>query len=246
MNASCGLQGMPSHVCICRMRPFASGTPRKLPGHGLFGTSTANRSQSGLGQKCCERHSRAVRLTVSAHTHLLVVPLCVAHAVAEVCLLQSCALQSVPFNPKKLTVQYQPGTLPTGAYSCAQRRYTLTHNDLTGQLLLTVGSQYNTKQLSGWYSQLLRDEILAYWQFDGPNPVLHIECHVSGNQTWLAPPSLRDYIFRREMPLVSLAACFRQRRSCQEPYQYWTMVVASKTIRAGSEHYKVCRSRVLS
>ena len=95
-----------------------------------------------------------------------------------------------------------PGTAQSGPCPLQPRRYTLTHNDLTGQLLLTVGHQYNTAQLSGWYNRLLRDEILAYWQCDDTQPVLHIECHVSGEETWLAPPILRDYIFRREMPLV--------------------------------------------
>lgn len=113
-----------------------------------------------------------------------------------------CALQSVPFRPSKLTVQYLPGTTRSGNCLLQPRRYTLTHNDLTGQLLLTIGQQYNKAQLSGWYNRLLRDEILAYWQFGNGQPVLHIECHVSGEETWLAPPILRDYIFRREMPLV--------------------------------------------
>lgn len=113
-----------------------------------------------------------------------------------------CALQSVPFKPSKLTVQYLPGTARSGNGLLQPRQYTLTHNDLTGQLLLTIGQQYNAAQLSGWYNRLLRDEILAYWQFDNGQPVLHIECHVSGEETWLAPPILRDYIFRREMPLV--------------------------------------------
>ncbi len=128
---------------------------------------------------------------------------CMHTAVLTLLLLQTCALLSVPFRPSKLTVQRFPGTLQSGPCPFHARRYTLTHNDLTGQLLLTIGHQYNRKQLSGWYNRLLRDEILAYWQFSNDRPVLHIKCHVSGEETWLAPPILRDYIFRREMPLVS-------------------------------------------
>lgn len=127
--------------------------------------------------------------------------------------LQKCALQPVPFKPSKLTVQRFPGTRQSGLCPQHPRRYTLTHNDLTGQLLLTIGQHYNKKQLSGWYNRLLRDEILAYWQFGSDKPVLHIECHVSGEETWLAPPILRDYIFRREMPLVRVH-CFDQKASC--------------------------------
>ena len=48
-----------------------------------------------------------------------------------------------------------------------------------------------------------RDEVLAEWQCDGEgNPSLHVRCHVSGEERWLAPPALRNYIFKREMPLV--------------------------------------------
>lgn len=55
----------------------------------------------------------------------------------------------------------------------------------------------------GWYSRLVRDEILAEWEFISQDEaVLHVHCHVSGEERWLAPPLLRDYIFRREMQLV--------------------------------------------
>ena len=36
----------------------------------------------------------------------------------------------------------------------------------------------------------------------GGRASLHVHCHVSGEERWLAPPGLRDFIFRREMPLV--------------------------------------------
>ncbi len=55
---------------------------------------------------------------------------------------------------------------------------------------------------AGWYVRLLRDEVLAEWQLDGPSPTLHVHCHVSGQERWLAPPHLRNYIFKREMALV--------------------------------------------
>ena len=48
-----------------------------------------------------------------------------------------------------------------------------------------------------------RDEVLAEWRFgSGGRASLHVHCHVSGEERWLAPPGLRDFIFRREMPLV--------------------------------------------
>lgn len=82
------------------------------------------------------------------------------------------------------------------------RRYTLTHNDITGELWLSIGHQYNTKQVSGFYTRLLRDEVTAEWKQVGQSLELHVFCHVSGEERWLAPPALRNYIFRREMTLV--------------------------------------------
>ena len=60
--------------------------------------------------------------------------------------------------------------------------------------------------VAGWYIRLLRDEVLAEWVVEGGSaPQLHVYCHVSGQERWLAPPQLRNYIFKREMPLVSAA-----------------------------------------
>lgn len=64
--------------------------------------------------------------------------------------------------------------------------------------------------ITGWYVRLLRDEVLAEWcapvgssNGGDDGPALHVYCHVSGQERWLAPPQLRNYIFKREMPLVS-------------------------------------------
>ena len=43
--------------------------------------------------------------------------------------------------------------------------------------------------------------MLAEWRWEGA-PSLHVHCHVSGQERWLAPPQLRNYIFKREMALV--------------------------------------------
>ena len=111
------------------------------------------------------------------------------------------------FDPAKLAVAHAPGYSPTGPLPSpdAPRRYTLTHNDVTGALRLSVGPVYNPAQLDGWYVKLLRDEVLAEWRVeDGGSPSLHVACHVSGATAWarLAPPRLRSLIFQREMALV--------------------------------------------
>jgi hypothetical protein len=84
-----------------------------------------------------------------------------------------------------------------------QRRYTITHNDLTGDLQLTVGRDFNQQQISGFYTRIMRDEVVAEWRWGPAQPSLHVYCHVSGQQLWpLAPPKLRNFIFQRELPLV--------------------------------------------
>lgn len=60
---------------------------------------------------------------------------------------QACGLSlaAPKFSPEKLSV-----TFLGGEASGFRRRYTLTHNDITGRLFLSVGSDYNTEQVSGW------------------------------------------------------------------------------------------------
>jgi hypothetical protein len=183
-----------------------------------------------------------------------------------------------PFSPSKLAVSYLPGVTPhgplplassggsesgsgnngnesgggassSGGASSQTRTYTLTHNDLTGALLLSIGPRVNAEQVRGLYTRLVRDEVVAEWRFDyappqglvetaeqrrrrerrddarqrrrreredasssssssspeTPPPSLHVYCHVSGEERWLAPPQLRAFVFRREMALVLAA-----------------------------------------
>jgi hypothetical protein len=107
------------------------------------------------------------------------------------------------FYPEKLTVSYINDSSSSGPAPALPRRYTLTHNDMTGALKLTIGREYNTEQIAGFYTRLLRDEITAEWVQSSTGPSLHVHCHVSGEEKWLAPPILRNFIFRREMNLVS-------------------------------------------
>jgi len=97
-----------------------------------------------------------------------------------------------------LHVNYQPAVRPEALV--LPRRYTLTHSDSTGDLFLTIAPEYNMKQISGWYTRFMRDEVLAEWR-DGDGPSLHIYCHVSGGLVF-GRASWRANIFREEMQLV--------------------------------------------
>ena len=90
------------------------------------------------------------------------------------------------------------------------RRYTLTHSDRTGDLYLTVGAEYDEAQISGWYTRLMRDEVLAEWQQDEHGPSLYVHCHVSGGLV-LGSARFRYTILRRELQLVLEAFRFGDR-----------------------------------
>ena len=81
------------------------------------------------------------------------------------------------------------------------RRYTLTHSDSTGDLYLTVANEYDRKQISGWYTRIMRDEVLAEWKILNEELSLHVYCHISGGLVF-GSAKMGEEIFRREMPLV--------------------------------------------
>ncbi|MFW9830040.1 MAG: staygreen family protein, partial [Candidatus Thorarchaeota archaeon] len=81
------------------------------------------------------------------------------------------------------------------------RKYTLTHSDSTGDLFLTIGSEYDFEQISGFYTRFMRDEVLAEWQRNDIGYELHLYLHVSGGFCF-GWAGMRDKIFRHHLPLV--------------------------------------------
>ena len=102
-------------------------------------------------------------------------------------------------RPEKLHVRLVEGVGAKGPVT--PRRYTLTHSDTTGDLFLTIGPSFDKAQISGGYTRLMRDEVLAEWRQDEDGPCLHVFCHVSGGLV-LGTARWRDAIFRHELPLV--------------------------------------------
>jgi len=90
------------------------------------------------------------------------------------------------------------------------RCYTLTHSDLTGDMLLTIGSCYDKKQVSGFYTRLMRDEVLAELVKTDTGWELKVHCHVSGGLI-LGTSKWRDDIFHAELPLALEAICYGDR-----------------------------------
>jgi hypothetical protein len=104
-------------------------------------------------------------------------------------------------DPSKLHVRFAEDISTQDLAS--SRVYTLTHSDATGELFLTIGRDVDRKQISGWYTRFMRDEVIARWEMDG-DPELHFHCHISGGII-LGTASWREAIFRRHLPMVIAA-----------------------------------------
>ena len=102
-------------------------------------------------------------------------------------------------NPDKLYVTYLTGT--TADNLVLPRRYTLTHSDRTGELFLSIGAEYNRKQISGLYTRFMRDEVLAELTGREESPEFYVYCHVRGGPV-LGPARWRYNIFQSELRLV--------------------------------------------
>jgi len=111
-------------------------------------------------------------------------------------------------RPGKLHVRLAEGSVADGPV--LPRCYSLTHSDSTGDLFLTIGPDFDRAQISGLYTRLMRDEVLAEWREEEDGPSLHVYCHVSGGLAF-GTASWRYAIFRHELPLVLEAFRFGDR-----------------------------------
>jgi hypothetical protein len=101
-------------------------------------------------------------------------------------------------NPRKLHITFLDGIHATGPIT--PRAYTLTHSDTTGDLFLSIGQRYNLPQISGFYTRLMRDEVLAEWEAN-ERITLHVHCHVSGGLVF-GSSKWRYSIFTFHLPMV--------------------------------------------
>jgi len=101
--------------------------------------------------------------------------------------------------PKKLHVTFLPRM--TSDSLEAPRYYTLTHSDTTGDLFLSIGTCYDTKQTSKLQTRLKRDEVLAELTKDSNQFVLNVHCHVSGGLV-IGRAKWRYNIFCSELSLA--------------------------------------------
>lgn len=114
-------------------------------------------------------------------------------------------------DPEKLHVEIAKNLLDP--HPLLPRQYTLTHSDVTGDLYLRIGRDYDVDALSGWYIHLMRDEVLAEWLLED-SPSLHLHLHVSGGLVF-GPAKWRESIFKQHLPLVLEAVVYGDRQFLQ-------------------------------
>ena len=102
-------------------------------------------------------------------------------------------------DPGKLSITFQAGT--SKVIPQFPRRYTLTHSDATGDLFLSIGTQYDQKQISGIYTRLMRDEVLAELRHEPGEHSFHLYVHVSGGIIF-GPAGWRNDILHHHLPMV--------------------------------------------
>ena len=146
-------------------------------------------------------------------------------------------------NPEKLRIDFLPGT--SAESPLIPRRYTLTHSDRTGELFLSIGLEYNTRQISEWYTRLMRDEVLAEWKQGEEGYSLHVYLHVSGGLIF-GRAGWREAIFRRELPLVLESIRYGDRALFTTYPDLDTASISVHFQSSDSRHYKTEHWGVLS
>jgi hypothetical protein len=111
-------------------------------------------------------------------------------------------------DPNRLSVEFQAKA--SAASLELPRRYTLTHSDVTGDLFLSIGPDYDISQISGIYTRLMRDEVLAELMNEQGETSLHVYVHVSGGLVF-GFPAWRNDILHHHMPMVLAALRYGDR-----------------------------------
>jgi hypothetical protein len=103
-------------------------------------------------------------------------------------------------DASRLHVTFAEGARPDDPLGL--RRYTLTHSDLTGDLFLTIGPDYDRQALRALQARLERDEVLGEWAFGADGPRLDLHMTAQGGLPVFGTGAMRCNIFRRYRPTV--------------------------------------------
>jgi hypothetical protein len=113
------------------------------------------------------------------------------------------AEEPATFDASKLHVTFAGSARPGGPLT--PRRYTLTHSDRTGDLYLTIGSDYDRRALRALQVRLMRDEVLGEWVVADRGPRLELRMMAQGGIPLFGTGAVRRGIFARYRPLVLAA-----------------------------------------
>lgn len=101
-------------------------------------------------------------------------------------------------NQGKLRVDFKSGISQDGPI--IPRKYTVTHSDETGEIVVTVAKHYDKSNISN-----KRDEVFARWFENGKNYVLCLYLNVDGIERDKNKIVIRNKIFREELPIAITA-----------------------------------------
>ena len=110
-------------------------------------------------------------------------------------------------DPKKLYVVFQDGVTTTDPI--IPRRYTLTHSDITADLFLDIGPDYANDKVTA-----MKDEVRGEWVENVGGYLYYVYLDVDGQTGW-GRNGIRNFIFRRELPLALQAIRFGDREFFQ-------------------------------
>ena len=109
------------------------------------------------------------------------------------------------FNREKLTVEYRNGLNALGPI--IPRHHTLTHSDFTGELFLTIGTQFAWDKVN----TDLRDEVIGEWKDNGSNLYYNVYLLINKEEQDVNTAIRRNEIFQRELPLALTAIRYGDR-----------------------------------
>lgn len=109
------------------------------------------------------------------------------------------------FKPEKLSVKYIPPA--TAFVPVDNRKYTLTHSDMTGELYLSIGNVYDYQALN----YKMRDEVLADWITMNGEYLLYGNVYISNGEFDKNMSRIRYMIFKKELDLALTAIIYGDR-----------------------------------
>lgn len=120
-----------------------------------------------------------------------------------------------PFQPDKLAVTYLPPATPFSPID--SRKYTLTHSDDTGKMVLSIGYRYDQASIN----PRIRDEVMAEWIPRLGEYTLWGKVYVSGGEFDEKYSQVRYLVFQKELDLTLRAMI----NGDQDFYTYYPWLV---------------------